>query len=209
MINSPEKLLRYCDRPPFAMSRLHETTGNDDSLAYQLKKPLPDGTAVILLKPLELIDRIAKLMSTPYSHRHRYFGVLASSSPLRSQVIAMVGQRHDDFNAIRQNEKTPKDSNADDNQKPTEDSDNDAKQKTAEDNIVNNDKTDDVNQEPAEDKKLKRPLSCCLWAELLAIIFGMPGCSNCGKSMRVISFFHYPDRLCLPEKYILSNYGDI
>ena len=66
-----EKLLRYCDRPPFAMSRLHETTGNDDTLSYQLKKPLSDGTTVILLNPLELIDRIAKLMPTPHTHRHR------------------------------------------------------------------------------------------------------------------------------------------
>jgi len=33
------------------------------------------------LTPLELIDRIATLLPSPRKHRHRYFGVLAQSSP--------------------------------------------------------------------------------------------------------------------------------
>ena len=37
---------------------------------------------------LELIDRIAALMPPPRTHRHRYFGVLASNSPLRDAVTA-------------------------------------------------------------------------------------------------------------------------
>jgi len=39
---------------------------------------------------LELIDRIAALLPPPRTHRHRYFGVLASNSPLRAVVTAMA-----------------------------------------------------------------------------------------------------------------------
>ncbi len=46
----PERLLRYCARPPFAMERLRK-----------------EGAA---------------LVPPPRTHRHRYFGVLASNSPL-------------------------------------------------------------------------------------------------------------------------------
>ena len=42
------------------------------------------------LTPLELIDRIAALVPPPRTHRHRYFGVLAPNSPLRSAVVAMA-----------------------------------------------------------------------------------------------------------------------
>ena len=66
-----ETLLRYCDRPPFAAGRLHATVGNNETLAYQLKNPLPDGKTVLILQPLDLIDRIAKLMPPPRAHRHR------------------------------------------------------------------------------------------------------------------------------------------
>ena len=46
----PERLLRYCARPPFATERLRK-----------------EGAA---------------LVPPPRTHRHRYFGVLASNSPL-------------------------------------------------------------------------------------------------------------------------------
>jgi Putative transposase len=42
------------------------------------------------LTPLELIDRIAALVPPPRTHRHRYFGVLAPNSPLRSAVTALA-----------------------------------------------------------------------------------------------------------------------
>lgn len=199
-----EKLLRYCDRPPFAMSRLHETSGNDDTLAYQLKKPLPDGTTVILLNPLELIDRIAKLMPAPYTHRHRYFGVLAPNSPFRAQVIAMVGQRPADVSALPQNEKSSKDSKGDNNQESTGDSADDVEQKNTQDSKTHNDKTDDDNQKPADGKKPKRPLSCYLWADLLARLFGVNlACPKCGKPMRVIAFIQSNESL----HKILSHVG--
>ena len=160
--------MRYCDRPPFAAGRLHETVGNNEALAYQLKNPLPDGKTVLVLEPLELIDRIAKLMPTPRAHRHRYFGVLAPNSPLRSLVTAMVGQKPGDINASsKPQEKTP----------------------------VQN-KPDNDTPKSENDEKRNRPLSCYLWAELLARVFGIiPTCQNCGKPMRVIAFIQSDDSL--------------
>jgi hypothetical protein len=47
-------------------------------------------TDELTLTPLELIDRIASLAPPPRTHRHRYFGVLAPNSPLRSAVTALA-----------------------------------------------------------------------------------------------------------------------
>ena len=44
----------------------------------------------LVLTPLELINRIAQLVPPPRTHRHRYYGVLAPNSPLRSAVTAMA-----------------------------------------------------------------------------------------------------------------------
>ena len=104
-----ERLLRYCARPPFAMERLRKA-GND--LVYRCAKQHSepggdrradprgvnnrggnqrrDGQDELTLTPLELIDRIAALIPPPRTHRHRYYGVLAPNSPLRSVVTAMA-----------------------------------------------------------------------------------------------------------------------
>ena len=42
------------------------------------------------LTPLRLIERIAALVPPPRTHRHRYFGVLATNSPLRAAVTALA-----------------------------------------------------------------------------------------------------------------------
>jgi hypothetical protein len=39
---------------------------------------------------VELIDRIAALMPPPRGHRHRYFGVLAPNSTLRTAVTTLA-----------------------------------------------------------------------------------------------------------------------
>lgn len=41
-------------------------------------------------QPLELIERIAALVPPPRTHRHRYFGVLAPNSPLRTAAVALA-----------------------------------------------------------------------------------------------------------------------
>jgi len=90
-----ERLVRYCARPPFALHRLHAMGGNetltapDARLLYRLPGPTPDGRTVLLLSPLELLQRLAHLVPPPRVHRHRYHGVLAPNARLRPQVIAV------------------------------------------------------------------------------------------------------------------------
>jgi len=90
-----ERLVRYCARPPFALNRLHAMGGNealrspDARLLYRLTGPTPDGRTVLVLSPLELLQRLARLVPPPRVHRHRYHGVLAPNARLRPQVIAL------------------------------------------------------------------------------------------------------------------------
>jgi hypothetical protein len=83
-----ERLLRYCARPPFALERL-EAVG-EDRLVYHLPKPRPDGQTELVLTPLELIDKLVALIPPPRVHRHRYHGVLAPNSPVRTAVTALA-----------------------------------------------------------------------------------------------------------------------
>jgi hypothetical protein len=61
-----------------------------DRLVYRLPKPMPDGRITLYLTPLELLDRLAKLIPQPRRHRHRYHGVFAPNAPLRAQVTALL-----------------------------------------------------------------------------------------------------------------------
>jgi len=83
-----ERLLRYCARPPFALDRLREL--DPERLLYASTKPVPGGNGPLRLTPLQLLDRLAALVPPPRVHRHRYFGVLAPNSPLRSAVTALA-----------------------------------------------------------------------------------------------------------------------
>ena len=90
-----ERLLRYCARPPFAMDRLRkEGTALVHRCAKQHSEPGSDmpGAKVdeLHFAPLELIERIAALVTPPRTHRHRYFGVLAPNSPHRAAVTALA-----------------------------------------------------------------------------------------------------------------------
>ena len=51
-----ERLIRYCARPIFSGERL-EFIG--EKLRYPLSKPLADVQTVLLLKPSELLDKLA------------------------------------------------------------------------------------------------------------------------------------------------------
>ena len=88
-----ERLLRYCARPPFALTHLHQR----DTLHLVYRNPKPvrgtaPGTrpAALVLTPLELITKIAALVPPPRAHRHRYYGVLAPNAPLRAAVTALA-----------------------------------------------------------------------------------------------------------------------
>jgi len=52
-----ERLLRYCARPPFALERLERLDA--ERVVYRLPKPQRDGTTVLTLTPLELVDQLA------------------------------------------------------------------------------------------------------------------------------------------------------
>jgi hypothetical protein len=81
-----ERLARYCARPPFAEDRL--SLVEPDTVVYTLTKPDPQGHSALILTPLELIQRLSALFPPPRAHRHRYAGVLAPNSRLRSQVVS-------------------------------------------------------------------------------------------------------------------------
>ena len=90
-----ERLVRYCARPPFALHRLQAPAGHDSltspeaRLVYRLPGPTPDGRTVLVLTPVELLERLARLVPPPRIHRHRYHGVLAPNARLRSRVIVL------------------------------------------------------------------------------------------------------------------------
>jgi hypothetical protein len=84
-----ERLARYCARPSFSSARLDRLSA--ETLAYRLKKPLPDGRTCLTLTPLEQLARLATLLPLPRQHRTRYHGVLAPHARLRSAVIATAG----------------------------------------------------------------------------------------------------------------------
>ena len=84
-----ERLVRYCARPALSQERLGRVS--DEMLVYSLKKPTFDGRTELYLTPLELLDRLAKLITPPRIHKHRYCGVLAPNAKLRKAVIETAG----------------------------------------------------------------------------------------------------------------------
>lgn len=90
-----ERLVRYCARGPLALERLHapagiETLSSPEArLVYRLPEPDRHGREVLRLTPLELLDRLARLVPPPRIHRHRYHGVLAPNARLRSTVVSI------------------------------------------------------------------------------------------------------------------------
>ena len=84
-----ERLIRYCARPVFSGERL-DVVG--EKLKYVLPKPTADGQTILLLKPTELLDKLAQLIPPPKRHRHHYHGVLAPNSPTRAKIVGRVDQ---------------------------------------------------------------------------------------------------------------------
>ena len=60
-------------------------------ITYSLRKPTMDGRTELVLTPLELLDRLAHLVTPPRVHKHRYCGVLAPNAKLRAAVTASAG----------------------------------------------------------------------------------------------------------------------
>ncbi len=64
---------------------------NDEQLFYSLRKPTLDGRRELILTPMELLERLSKLVTPPRVHKHRYCGVLAPNPKLRQAVIESAG----------------------------------------------------------------------------------------------------------------------
>lgn len=79
-----ERLCRYVSRPPVAVDRMALTASGQ--VRYGLKTPYRDGTTHIVLEPLDLMARLAALVSPPRMHLTRYHGVFAPHSKLRAAV---------------------------------------------------------------------------------------------------------------------------
>ncbi|MEY3145936.1 MAG: hypothetical protein RL342_1607, partial [Pseudomonadota bacterium] len=171
-----ERLLRYCARPPFACERLRKA-GRE--LVYRCAKQHSEPGShphnkrgakadEITLTPLELIDRIAKLVPPPRTHRHRYYGVLAPNSPLRAAVVALAQGA-----AVQPAQAEPASTDAGEgalgagNPLPTQ-------------------------AESAQLVPPKRPAHY-LWAVLIARIYEVFPllCPLCGGQMRIIAFITY------------------
>jgi len=84
-----EELLAYGARGSFANERLSLADPSDPTgdLVYSLKRAWSDGTEAIKMSAPELIEKLASLIPPPYVHASRYFGVLASHSQWRRQII--------------------------------------------------------------------------------------------------------------------------
>jgi hypothetical protein len=61
-----EQLCRYLLRPPLALKRLTESSG--DQLLYHFRRPSRNGSTALLLDPLELLERLAALVPTTPPH---------------------------------------------------------------------------------------------------------------------------------------------
>jgi len=87
-----ERPLRYCARPPFALHRLRPESSRvplrspDARLIHELPRPAQDGRTAIRVSPLELLDRLARLIPPPRVHRHRYHGVFALNARWRKNA---------------------------------------------------------------------------------------------------------------------------
>lgn len=70
-----ERLARYCARGPLALERLERLA--DGRLLYRFKRLWRDGTAHIILDPVETLQKLAALIPAPHAHLVRYAGLFA------------------------------------------------------------------------------------------------------------------------------------
>ena len=80
-------LRRAQDRPSYARA----VANNGERLITPFDKPRPDGTWQRILKPRELLDRLACIIAPPRRHLPRTHGVFAPHAKRRSQVAERAG----------------------------------------------------------------------------------------------------------------------
>jgi hypothetical protein len=80
-----ERLCRYIARPPVSEDRLVRRP--DGRIEFQLKRVWKGGIRSLIFEPVELIARLAALIPLPRAKMRRFYGVFASSHPLRARVV--------------------------------------------------------------------------------------------------------------------------
>jgi len=164
-----EQLVRYCARPPMSQERLGQL--DDEHLVYRLRKPTLDGRTELILSPLQLLDRLAHLVTPPRIHKHRYCGVLAPNAKLRKAVTESAGPAGATLQLLQQAR----------DKMGLQDTD-----------TANGDSApaDDAEADDAKPPSLVRRAAARCWAMLLARIYEcLPlACPECGKPMQIISF---------------------
>jgi hypothetical protein len=123
-----------------------------------------DGRTELILTPLELLDRLAHLVTPPRIHKHRYCGVLAPNARLRQAVTETAGPAGATLQLLQE-----------------------AQQKMG---LRENDTNDAGDPARDDDPKgrVRRAVTRC-WAMLLARIYEcLPLlCPTCGQPMRIIA----------------------
>ncbi|TVR60583.1 MAG: IS91 family transposase [Gemmatimonadales bacterium] len=175
-----ERLVRYCARGPLALERLHAPSGvaalssPDARLVYRLPEPDVHGRQELRLTPLELLERLARLVPPPRIHRHRYHGVLAPNARLRATVVSIGRPEPDDIRAGLESPLSPDHASHNPGAPPDR-----------------SDKTGPTGPPAATPRSRS---SRMLWAQLLARIYEVLPllCPVCGGEMRIISFITLP-----------------
>ena len=182
-----ERLVRYCARPPISQERLGRLDA--EHLVYCLRKPTLDGRSELILTPLQLLDRLAHLVTPPRIHKHRYCGVLAPNAKLRRAVTESAGPAGATLQLQQQARHQmglPVSAAVDD-------------RSTA----------DAESTGPAADAESRTGIQCAAarcWALLLVRIYEcLPlRCERCGTPMRIIAFVLDPPAI----ERILTHIGE-
>ncbi len=85
-----ERLCRYGARGALELERL--SRAEDGRIAYQMKRPLPDGTTHLLFTGLELLRRVASLVPPPRANLTRFHGVFAPGARPRPFLVPQAGE---------------------------------------------------------------------------------------------------------------------
>ena len=80
-----ERLCRTITRPALSDERLQVKAAGQAEL--ELKTPWRDGATLLMMSPLEFMQRLAALVPRPRLRLIRYHGVLAPNAKLRARVV--------------------------------------------------------------------------------------------------------------------------
>ena len=79
------RIVRYCLRPPLCTGQVRPT--RDGRVAFRLRHPRSNGATHVVFPELAFLRKLAAIVPPPGRHETKYFGVLASASRLRSEVV--------------------------------------------------------------------------------------------------------------------------